>query len=97
MHGRFVLSVYPEWDDAADDEANKTWLKAMFDPLQSLSTGHYISEFDWERRSIQAPRCFSPENWERLQEVRKSLDPDRVFVSFMGHDLAGRRAPERTD
>jgi FAD/FMN-containing dehydrogenase len=60
------------------------WLKDLYDELQPLASGFYINEFDRETRGAQTPRCFTPENWRKLQALRQKHDPERVFQSFMG-------------
>lgn len=82
--GRFYFATYAQWDDAADDAANGEWLKGLYDELAPLATGHYINEFDRETRAALTPRCYSPQNWNRLAELRRRYDPDGVYHSFLG-------------
>jgi FAD/FMN-containing dehydrogenase len=82
--GRFYVAGYAQWNDPADDLANGQWLKDLYDELQPLASGFYINEFDRETRGAQTPRCFTPENWRKLQALRQKHDPERVFQSFMG-------------
>lgn len=82
--GRFYLAGYAQWDDAATDIANQDWLRALYDEMQPLATGHYINEFDRETRAAQTPACFAPANWQRLRELRGRYDPDGVFHDFLG-------------
>jgi FAD/FMN-containing dehydrogenase len=78
-HGRFFLSTYAQWNDAADDEVNREWLKCLYDELATVASGCYINEFDIETRALDIARCFSAENWRRLVELRRRYDPDGVF------------------
>ncbi|WP_394538455.1 FAD-binding oxidoreductase [Lysobacter enzymogenes] len=85
--GRWFVSTYAQWDAERDDEANRRWLKALYDELAGVASGAYINEFDLEERSAQVERCFAPANWARLRELRHRCDPDGVF-----HDVRiGRR------
>ncbi|SDY80007.1 FAD/FMN-containing dehydrogenase [Lysobacter sp. yr284] len=85
--GRWFVSTYAQWDAERDDEANRRWLKALYDELAGVASGAYINEFDLEERSAQVERCFAPANWARLRELRRRCDPDGVF-----HDVRiGRR------
>lgn len=77
--GRWFVSTYAQWDAEADDDANRRWLKALYDELAGIASGAYINEFDLEERSAQAERCFAPANWARLRELRRHHDPDGVF------------------
>jgi FAD/FMN-containing dehydrogenase len=81
--GRFFLSTYAQWDEASDDEANRKWLKLLYDDLETVASGCYINEFDIETRSADIGRCFSEESWQRLRELRRQYDPNGVF-----HDVA---------
>lgn len=84
--GRFYFATYAQWDNAVDDAANATWLKNLYDELQPLSTGNYINEFDRETRFARTDGCFAPANWARLKELRRKLDPDGVYETFLGLD-----------
>ena len=82
--GRFYFASYAQWDHAEDDLANEAWLKALYDEMEPLASGHYINEFDRETRADRTPHCFARSNWERLQELRQKHDPERVFHGFLG-------------
>lgn len=84
--GRFFLSTYAQWNDAKDDEVNRAWLKRLYDDLGEVASGCYINEFDIETRAAYTGRCFSPENWRRLTELRRRYDPAGVF-----HDVTTLR------
>jgi len=85
--GRWFVSTYAQWDAERDDEANRRWLKALYDELDGVASGAYINEFDLEERSARVERCFAPANWARLRELRRRCDPEGVF-----HDVRiGRR------
>jgi len=85
-HGRFFLSTYAQWNDERDDDANRRWLKALYDDLAGAATGCYVNEFDLEERSESISCCFARANWLKLQELRRQFDPDGVF-----HDTRMRR------
>ncbi|CAI1860960.1 FAD-binding oxidoreductase [Serratia ficaria] len=78
--GRFFVSTYLQWNDAGSDEQHRRWLHKLYDQLQPLSCGCYINEFDLEARSGQIQRCFAPENWQRLGQLRLDHDPQGVFA-----------------
>ncbi|MET4728127.1 FAD/FMN-containing dehydrogenase [Lysobacter enzymogenes] len=77
--GRWFVSTYAQWDAERDDDANRRWLKALYDELAGIASGAYINEFDLEERSDQIERCFAPAQWARLCELRRRYDPDGVF------------------
>lgn len=80
--GAFFMSTYAQWDDAKDDNLNRRWLNRLYDELQPVSSGAYINEFDLEYRAGQVARCFSAENWRRLQELRQRFDVSGLFFAL---------------
>jgi FAD/FMN-containing dehydrogenase len=78
--GRFFVSTYLQWDAAGQDDAHFRWLHHLYDRLAPLSCGCYINEFDLEARSTEIERCYTPENWQRLDKLRGQYDPQGVFV-----------------
>lgn len=77
--GRWFLSTYAQWDEPEHDDANRLWLKALYDELASVATSSYINEFDLETRSADAQRCYAADNWARLRALRSLHDPEGVF------------------
>ncbi len=81
--GLFYLAGYAQWDHAADDHANQDWLKNFYDEMRPFASGYYINEFDRETRSDMTYACFAPENWEKLDKLRRQYDPDGVYHDFL--------------
>lgn len=77
--GRFFLSTYAQWNEAGEDEANRRWLKALYDELAAIASGCYVNEFDLEERSARIERCFARDHWLKLQALRRTYDPAGVF------------------
>ena len=82
-NGLFYVAGYAQWDHAADDRANQTWLKNYYDEMQPYASGYYINEFDRETRSDLTSACFAPANWQKLKELRRQYDPDGVYHDFL--------------
>ena len=80
--GKYYMSAYAQWDDPADDAVNAAWLRAFYDEMNPYASGFYINEMDREARPEQIPRCFAPENWKRIHELRQQHDPEHVFHDF---------------
>lgn len=74
--------IYALWDDPADDEANRTWVRRVDDALAPFRTGRYVGEADLTSDPARLAECFTPETLERLRELRKRYDPDRRFFSW---------------
>ncbi|MFV5991679.1 FAD-binding oxidoreductase [Streptomyces sp. NPDC056231] len=82
--GESYLVCYAIWDDPAADGANSGWLRetmAAADP--SGRGGHYIAETDLEADAGRARRSYAPADWDRLQELKLTWDPDNVFHSYL--------------
>ena len=82
LTGKFYMSAYAQWGNAADDKANLAWLKDFYDDMQAFAVGHYLNEFSQETRESRL--CFSADNWKRLQRLRQQYDPHGVFHYFLG-------------
>lgn len=90
MVGRSFASCYAMWEDEADDARNLRWLPSIMAELEPLAIGHYLAETDLTAADTRAERSFAPPNWDRLQELRRDVDPTSVFPSYLapGHDQA---------
>jgi FAD/FMN-containing dehydrogenase len=83
MVGRAFVSCYAMWEDEADHEANQRWLPSVMAKLEPLAIGHYLAETDLTAADSRAQRSFAQPNWDRLQELRRDVDPERVFPSYL--------------
>ena len=84
--GEHFIGTYLLWDDEDQDDLNYQWLDENNRLMAPYSKGHYVNETAGDRFPQRYRDCFSAENWERLQSVRKKYDPEGVFHSFLGHD-----------
>ncbi len=80
---------YLSWYLMAEEEGhiplNRKWMDESVAHLDPISRGHYINEIDPVHYPEQVARCFSPESWKRLAELRRKYDPDELFFSWLGH------------
>jgi FAD/FMN-containing dehydrogenase len=83
MVGRSFVSCYAMWEDEADDAANQRWLPSVMTDLQPLAIGHYVAEADLLAAGSRAERSFAQPNWDRLHELRRELDPEGLFPSYL--------------
>ena len=77
------VASYLLWNDAEDDGTNHAWLKQANDLLQPYSKGTYVNEIEATLFPERIRSSFSEESWERLAELRKKYDPDKVFHSYL--------------
>jgi FAD/FMN-containing dehydrogenase len=84
MDERTLVMPYAVWQDPAADAANREWIAAMSGLLEPIATGHFISEADLIAHPKRLARCFLPDHWERVQELRARFDPERIFHGMPG-------------
>jgi FAD/FMN-containing dehydrogenase len=83
MVGRAFVSCYAMWEDGRDDAANLSWLPSIMAELEPLALGHYLAETDLTAAGSRAQRSFARPNWGRLQELRRNVDPEGIFASYL--------------
>ena len=83
MVGRAFVSCYAMWENEADDDANLRWLPSVMAELEPLAIGHYLAETDLTAAHSRAERSFAQPNWDRLQKLRRDVDPNGVFPSYL--------------
>jgi FAD/FMN-containing dehydrogenase len=81
---RTILPCYAIWDDEADDDVNEQWLRQTVARVEPSVTGHYIAEADLMAGPAKSATAYAPANWERLAALKRKLDPDDVFHTFLG-------------
>lgn len=79
------VGCYAIWDREADDELNFAWLNQNLPLMDPLAKGHYVNEVETRGHPGRYRQCFSDQNWERLEQLRKQYDPDGVFHHFLGY------------
>ena len=78
------MGRYAAWQDEGLDSAVLQWLSDSSSGLADYSRGHYINEVDVRGGSARIQRCFSPEAWRRLEDLRADRDPNGRFCGFLG-------------
>ena len=88
MSSKVYGGPWTMWKDAADDAANAAWHEDLIATLRPFNVGYYIGESNTVKRPATAVQALSPENWQRLADLRAKYDPEGLFFSpFEG--LAG--------
>ena len=82
--GDAFIGAYAVWRDESNDQANFDWVASMGEALLPFAEGKYINEVDGFRNPDSIKRCYSPESWKRLGELRATYDPHRVFHDYHG-------------
>ena len=73
------VGIYGLWDDPADDEANRAWVRRVDEALAPYRIGRYVGEADLTLASNRRAQCFTKEALERLEAFRRLHDPDGLF------------------
>lgn len=74
-----LLLCYAIWEGPQDDAANAAWHREAIAALDRFAVGHYVGESDIVAEPARAERSFAPANWQRLQSLRRTYDPDDLF------------------
>jgi FAD/FMN-containing dehydrogenase len=84
----FLLGVESNWEDAADDDANIAWTRALIDEASTLSPGGtYLNFPGFVEEGEQLLRDTYGANYARLQEVKAAYDPENVFRSNLNNPV----------
>jgi FAD/FMN-containing dehydrogenase len=82
-NGTLTVNLYGIWDDPGDDAVNEAWVRATMGRLEPWTTGFYAGEADLGVAPDRPRRCYPPEKWERLSEIRERFDPERRKYGFL--------------
>jgi FAD/FMN-containing dehydrogenase len=74
--------IYALWDDPADDEANRAWVRRVDDALAPFRAGRYVGEADLTAGPDRRAECFTPQGLERLGSLRRQYDPKDLFFAW---------------
>jgi len=79
VSGGTGVGIYGLWDDPADDEANRAWVRRVDTALAPFRTGRYVGEADLTAEPGRRAECFTPDALERLELLRRRFDPHGLF------------------
>lgn len=84
--GRHLLSTIVDWEDPSLDDEVDRWIGEFAARAAPDAHGAYVNQVASEHDPDRIRRCFSPETWRRLQEVRARHDPHGLFHGYLGVD-----------
>ncbi|HEY6274626.1 MAG TPA: FAD-binding oxidoreductase [Terriglobales bacterium] len=74
----FVLTLLANWTDAADDAANISWARGLFERLRpAMKPGVYVNFMSGDEQD-RVPEAYR-ERWERMVSVKSHYDPTNFF------------------
>ncbi|GJL49948.1 MAG: oxidoreductase [Nitrospirales bacterium] len=79
MMAETLLLCYAIWEQPEGDDTNTAWHRETIAALHAFAVGHYIGESDIITEPSRIERSFAPANWQRLQSLRRTYDPDGLF------------------
>ena len=83
---RFDLSADASWDDAADDDANRDWVRRAMDVIEPDTTlGRYANE-NADAGPEESRLIWGDAKLVRLAALKRAWDPDNVF--HLNHNVA---------
>lgn len=77
------VASYTVYDDPADYARNRAWLDSAFAYAEPVTAGQYLGDSDMTNRQL---RFMAPQNWERLQQIIATRDPDGRFHRYLARD-----------
>ena len=80
IQGQLYLAAFAGWHDAAEDERYVDWPAGHMRRMESISEGIQLAD---ENLIGRPARYLSPDNERRLEELRRSHDPDGRFHSYL--------------
>ena len=88
----FLIGIEGNWDEPEADQANVAWARAVYDDMQSCSSGGVYLNFPGLGEEGEAlVRDSYAGNYSRLQSIKAKYDPANLFRSTF--NITGR--PER--
>jgi FAD/FMN-containing dehydrogenase len=82
MTGNTFIAAYGVWNDPDTDQENLAWIRKVASFIAPFTKGYYVNESDIRFSDDRPSRCFSPENWARLQTLKNKHDPEELFTYF---------------
>lgn len=82
--GTAGAGIYAMWDEPADDEANRAWVRQVDDALSPFRSGRYVGEAATSSDPDRLAECFKPEVLDRLSALRSRYDPKGLFFTWPG-------------
>ena len=80
IEANVYLATYVIYKDEADDEKYRGWVHDRTSDLAQFGEGVYLGDTDFTARG---DRFMSDVNYRRLEAIRATRDPDRMFCSYL--------------
>jgi hypothetical protein len=74
----FIVNLLGNWSDRADGDANRAWIRNLYDALRPAMTPGVYVNFRSGDEDDRVPEAYR-ERWERLVAVKRQYDPTNFF------------------
>jgi hypothetical protein len=85
LQSEAYVATYLVSDDATLDALQRDWLNGAMAGVEPVTVGQYLGDSDMGNRQL---RVMGDAQWERLQRIIASRDPDGRFVRYLARDPA---------
>lgn len=82
----WAVHPFGAWEDPADDERVRRWVKDVRADVRPWSTGAVYLNFTGDEGTDRVAAGLGPENMRRLGRLKREYDPDNVFR--FNHNIA---------
>jgi FAD/FMN-containing dehydrogenase len=80
LQSEIYLATYVVYHDDDRDDDVRDWVNSVMAEMQPVTAGQYLGDSDLANRQV---RFMSDEAFTRLQDVRRTWDPDDRFVTYL--------------
>lgn len=80
MDGQSYGGIWTIWEKPQDDALNYKWHNACTNILKKFTSQHYIGETDIVQDNSRVQGSYTPDKWERLEQIRAKYDPGELFL-----------------
>ncbi len=87
-----IMNVHGRWSDSGDDDRVRSWARDVFEQTAPHATGSGYVNFLTEDEAERVSATYG-ENYPRLQEIKRRVDPDNLFR--MNLNIVPARAAQR--
>lgn len=84
MDGQSYGGSWAIWEKPEDDLKNIKWQDEVIAILKDFTNKHYIGETDIVQDNNRVQKSYSPEKWQKLEEIRAKYDPENLFFGYLG-------------
>jgi FAD/FMN-containing dehydrogenase len=81
----WAVHPFGMWENAADDERGRAWVKGVNAAMKPWSTGSVYLNFIGDEGAARVQEGFGAGNYPRLQEIKREYDPHNVF--HLNHNI----------